>query len=179
MKPSFYEKNEIENIGFKSIGKNVFISRFARFYGAENMTIGDNVRIDDFCVLSGDISLGSFIHISAFCALYGKKGIEIKDYSGLSPRTTIFSETDDFSGEYLINPMCPEWTTNVTGGKVILEKYVQIGAGSILMPKINIGEGSVVGAMSLVKKDLASWGIYAGVPAKIIKQRQKGLLKYV
>ncbi len=44
---SFYTLEEIQEIKFKSVGTNVLISRFARFYGAENMEIGNNVRIED------------------------------------------------------------------------------------------------------------------------------------
>lgn len=48
---SFYSEEELRSIGLKSYGKNVLISRFARIYGAESISIGNNVRIDDFCIL--------------------------------------------------------------------------------------------------------------------------------
>lgn len=67
----------------------------ARIYSPHNLIIADNVRIDDFCILSGMIEIGSRVHISAYCTLYGLKGIVIKDDSGLSA-------IDDFSGNYLI-----------------------------------------------------------------------------
>jgi len=124
---SFYTNIELKDLGLKSYGNNVLISKKASIYNPENIEIGDNVRIDDFCILSGKIKLGSYIHISAFCALYGKYGIEMLDYCGTSPNTIIFSASDDFSGNYLINPMIPNQFTNVTGGKVTLSKYVQIG----------------------------------------------------
>ena len=63
---SFYTQNELENLGFKKLGKSVLISRNAVFYGIGKITIGDFVRIDDFCILSGDIILGSHIHIAAY-----------------------------------------------------------------------------------------------------------------
>jgi galactoside O-acetyltransferase len=175
---SFLNTEDIATIGFKKVGSNVLISRLAQFYGAKNMEIGDNVRIDDFCILSGEIKLGSHIHIAAYCALYGKFGIEMKDYTGLSPRRTIFSANDDFSGNYLISPMVPEQFTNVTGGKVILKRFVQIGTNSVILPNVTLNEGVAVGAMSLVKKNLDEWGIYAGNPLKYIKSRSKNLLKH-
>lgn len=98
MKNSFNTPNELIEIGFKNFGNNVSIGRLAKFYGAENIEIGNNVRIDDFCLLSGNICLGNYIHISAYSALYGKFGIVMQDYSGLSPRCTILSATDDFEG---------------------------------------------------------------------------------
>jgi galactoside O-acetyltransferase len=174
---SFYTRKELENIGFKQLGNFIFISRNASFYGIENISIGNNVRIDDFCILSGKITLGSHIHISAFCALYGTNGIKMEDYTGLSPRCTVFSASDDFSGDYLIGPMVEKGLTNVTGGKVVIKKYSQIGASSVIFPNLTINEGVAVGAMSLVNKSLTAWTLFAGIPVKPIRERTQGLLK--
>lgn len=176
---SFYSEKELSRLGFKSIGNNVLLSRKASVYGASKISIGDNVRIDDFCILSGNITLGSNIHISAYVALYGANGILLEDFTGISPRSTIYSAMDDFSGDYLIGPIHPEETINVTGGKVVLEKFVQIGCNSVVFPNLTIGEGSVVGAMSLVKGNLDKWGIYAGVPVKRIKERNDRLKRLI
>lgn len=174
---SFLSRSELKEIGFKEIGENVLISRFARFYNIKNSSIGNNVRIDDFCILSGNIVLKDFIHISAYCALYGKGGIFMHSFTGLSPRTTVFSQSDDFSGEYLIGPMVHEKYTNVTSGKVEIGEFSQVGANSIIMPNVNIEDGVAVGALSLVNKSLSSWGVYAGIPASFIKERKKDLIK--
>jgi galactoside O-acetyltransferase len=179
MSDSFYSENEIKNLGLKAYGKNVLISRKCSIYSPDKIAIGNNVRIDDFCILSGIIELGSYIHISAYTALYGRFGIKMEDYSGLSPRCTVFSASDDFSGNFLVGPMVDPTLTNVTGGLVLIGKYVQIGAGSILLPNINISEGAAVGAMSLINKSLDAWKIYAGIPVKEIKVRSKKMLDYL
>lgn len=177
MKTSFYTEQELSQLGLKSYGENVRISRHAQIYSPEKISIGDNVRIDDFCILSGKIEIGSHIHIAAYCALYGADyGIVMKDYTGLSARATIYAAMDDFSGNYLIGPIHDQSCTNVTGGIVILNKCSQVGAGTLIFPCVQIGEGSVVGAMSMVKTDLEEWGIYAGVPVKRIKVRKNDLL---
>lgn len=175
---SFYSQEELKALGLKSFGQKVLISRFARIYSAMNISIGDNVRIDDFCILSGHIKLGSHIHISPYVALYGAMGIEFEDYTGISAHSIIYSAMDDFSGDYLIGPVNPDNTTNVTGGPVIVKKYVQIGANTVVFPNLTIGDGSVVGACSMVTKSLGSWGVFWGIPAKRHKDRKKGLLKY-
>ena len=176
---SFYTQEELEQIGLKSFGENVLISRKVSIYGASNIEIGNHVRIDDFCILSGNLKLGSHIHISAYSALYGAKSIVMEDYTGLSARCTVYSAVDDFSGNYLIGPMVDKAKTNVTGGQVTICKYVQIGAGCTIMPNLTINEGIAVGAMSFINKTLAPWGIYAGVPAIRIKERSKKLLELV
>jgi len=179
MNSSFYTEEELKKNNFKSLGKNCLVSRNANFYSPHLIEIGNNVRIDDFCIMSGNIKIKNFVHISAFSALYGKNGIELEDYSGLSPRTTILSASDDFSGDYLIGPMVASHLTNVQGGPVKIKKYCQVGTNCTVFPNVTINEGTVVGAMSLVKDDLGSWSVYAGIPAKYIKKRKKGLLKFV
>lgn len=155
------------------------ISRKASLYGVGKMSIGNNVRIDDFCILSGNITLGSNIHISAYVALYGSMGIELEDYTGISPHSTIYSAMDDFSGDYLIGPIHPEEYTNVTGGKVTVKRFSQIGANCVVFPNLTIDEGVVIGAMSMVRKDLDSWTIYIGVPVRKLRNRSHNLLELI
>lgn len=176
MKTSFLTKEEINTIGFKSIGENALISRYASFYSAEHIELGDNVRIDDFCILSGKIVVGSFVHIAAYVALYGKEGIYIDDYSGISAKTIIYSAMDDFSGDYLIGPLLPKEKVNIKGGPVKMERFTQIGAACVVMPNLIIHEGAVAGAMSFINKSMEAWSIYAGIPAQKIKNRKKDCL---
>ena len=172
---SFYSTDELKELGIKKFGKNVYISKKASIYSPKELVIGNNVRIDDFCILSGNIKIGNYVHISAYVALYGKYGIEINDFCGCSARCTLYSATDDFSGNFMISPMVPEELTNIISGKIILKKFVQIGANTLIMPKTICEEGAAVGAMSFVNKSLKEWTIYAGIPCKEIKERSKNI----
>lgn len=178
MTTSFYTMEELQKIGFKLLGKeDVLISRKASIYGAENIEIANHVRVDDFCILSGKIIFGEYIHISAYTALYGGDyGIILKDFTTISSRCAVYALTDDYSGEGMANPMIPEQYRNVFGGTVTLEKHTLIGSGCTVLPGITIHEGTAVGSMSLVNKSLDSWGIYVGIPCKRIKERSKKLL---
>lgn len=176
---SFFSEEELNNIGFKYIGKGCKISRKASFYDVGKMSFGNNVRIDDFCILSGNITLGNNIHISAYVALYGIMGIEFEDYTGISARSTIYSAMDDFSGDYLVGPIHSEKYTHVNGGKVIVKKYSQIGANCLIFPNVTISEGTVIGAMSMVRDNLDAWSIYYGVPARKHKDRSNNLLRLI
>jgi len=178
MGTSFYSREELAEIGFSSYGENVLISRKASIYGAANISIGNNVRVDDFCILSGKIELKNNNHIAAYTALYGGQyGICVEDFSVVSGRCSIYAASDDYSGEAMISPMVPEEYCNVTGGKVTLKKHVLIGAGSTVLPGVTINEGTSVGSMSLVKCDLEPWSIYAGIPCRKIKNRSKRVLE--
>lgn len=178
-KSSFYSEEELKEIGFKSYGSNLKISRFARFYSPQNIIIGNNVRIDDFCILSGNITIGSNIHISAYVALYGAMGIVLEDYSGISPKSVVYSAMDDFSGDFLIGPVHPDSSTNVQGGVVRICKFVQIGSNTVVFPNLIIGEGAVVGACSLVNKSIEEWTINYGIPAIKRKERSRKLKSFV
>lgn len=176
---SFYSEIELKELGLKSFGENVLISKKCSLYAPEKISVGSNVRVDDFCILSGNVTLGNNVHISAYSALYGAEGIEFKDNSGCSARTTIYSAMDDFSGDYLIGPMHPKELTHVIGGKVTIGQYVQLGAHCLVFPKVTIHEGAVVGALSLVTKDILAWSIYVGVPARKLRDRNRGLLNLI
>lgn len=176
---AFLTNDQLNQLGLKSFGENVLISDKASIYSPHLISIGSNVRIDDFCILSGEISLASFIHIGAYCALFGKFGIIMEDYTGLSPRCTIFSASDDFGGDYLISPMVPIEYTNVKGGIVRICRYSQVGANTVILPNLTINEGVAIGAMSLVKNSLINWSIYAGIPVQRIKNRSTGLLNFI
>lgn len=174
----FYTDEELEKLGIKH-GEKVFISKKASIYSPSTIEIGNNVRIDDFCILSGKIKIGNNVHISAYCGLYGSYGIEIGDYCGCSPRSTLLSGSDDFSGEFMISPMVPEKYTSVNGKKIILNSFCQVGANSIVMPGVEFKEGAICGCFSFVKNDLKSWSINAGIPAKKIKDRKRNILELV
>ena len=175
---SFLTECEIEEIGFKRRGKNLKISRFAHFYGASNISLGDNVRIDDFCILSGSIAIGSNIHIAAYSALYGgNSGISISDFANISSRVCVYAISDDYSGHSMTNPTIPDCFKSVVDEKIAIGKHVIIGTGSTILPGVTLNEGTAVGAMSLIKSNTEAWKIYVGIPAKPIKERAKHCLE--
>ena len=176
---SFYTDSELKEIGFKSVGSNVLLSRKTSIYSPETISIGSNVRIDDFCILSGNITIGNYCRIAAYCALYGSHGIVMEDYSGMAMKCTVLSASDDYSGDFLIGPIYPENLTNVRGGTVTFKHFSQLGAGCIVFPGVTLNEGSVAGAMTLVNRDLSSWTINTGIPVNKSITRKNGLLKII
>jgi acetyltransferase-like isoleucine patch superfamily enzyme len=177
---SFYSEDELLKIGFQRYGINVRVSRKSSIYMAEKISLGNNVRIDDFCCLVGGergIKIGSYVHIAFSVVIVGNGGVSLEDFVGISSRSAIYSGTDDFSGDFLTGPTVPKEFRHSIRGEVVLGKHVVIGTGSTILPKVKIGIGCSVGANSLVNIDLEPWGIYAGVPVKRIKERNKRLLE--
>lgn len=157
-------------------GNNCKVHPTVLFFGPD-IEIGDNVRIDAFCVITGKVKIGNDVHIACGSYLFGKSGIEMHDFSGLSSRVTIYSESDDYSGEYLTNPCVPDAYKNVHRGRVIIGRHAIIGCNATIMPDVKIGEGVAVGAYSFVKDNCKPWSIYAGVPAKFKSDRSMKLLE--
>jgi galactoside O-acetyltransferase len=176
----FLSKEQINQMGFKSVGENVLISDKSSIYNAKNIEIGSNVRIDDFCILSageGGIKIGNNIHIACYVSMIGAGEIILEDFSQVSSRVVILSSSDDFSGEYLVGPCISSEFTNVKSHKVHLMKHVVIGTGSTILPNVTLKEGAAVGAMSLVKDDIGEFEIVVGVPAKKVKDRSRKMLE--
>jgi galactoside O-acetyltransferase len=177
---AFLSASQLSEMGFASLGQNVLISEKASIYGASRIHIGDHVRIDDFSIISagaGGIWLGSYIHIACFCSLIGQEKIEMEDYSGLSSRVAIYSSSDDYTGNAMTNPMVPAEFTKVDHRPVHIGRHCIIGAGAVVLPGVTLGEGAAVGALALVLKNCEPFGIYSGVPAKLIRSRDRKLLE--
>lgn len=177
MHNGWLSREEMEGIGFQEIGSNVRLSRVVSIYGAEKMKLGSDVRIDDFCLLSGRIVLGDHVHVSSHVSLNGLYGITCGDFSSISTKATVLSGNDDNSGSFLTNPTVPEKFTNVDGREVIIGRHCLVGAGTVILPGVHLGDGACVGALSLVKTDLEAWKIYAGVPCRMLKERSMKLLQ--
>jgi acetyltransferase-like isoleucine patch superfamily enzyme len=178
--PGYLTENELGDAGFSSLGRNVKIARNCTIIGPENITIGSNVRIDGQTIItaaSGPLSVGSHVHIASSCLLVCGGGVVLEDFVGVSHGARIFSASDDYSGEWLTGPTIPAEFLNVHVAPVVLRRHVILGAGAVILPGVEVGEGSAVGSLSLVSKSLDAWGIYAGVPAKLRKARSRRLLE--
>lgn len=176
---SFYSEKELEGMGFAYLGYPVFISRKASFYGIENISIGNHVRIDDFCILSGKIKIGNYIHISAYTGIWaGTSGVALEDYVTISGRCSIYGKSDDYSGLFMTNPMLPAQYISVTDAPVIFRKHSILGSSCTVLPGVQLAEGTAVGSMSLINEDTEPWKIYVGIPAKILKDRKTRILEF-
>ena len=93
---AYLTEKELSEMGFKSLGKNVRVSNKASIYSAENIEIGDNSRVDDFCVISGRVVIGRNVHVAVFCNVAGgEQGVFMEDFSGLAYGCHVFSQSDD------------------------------------------------------------------------------------
>ncbi|MHA3052063.1 acyltransferase [Acinetobacter sp. ANC 4640] len=176
---AFLTKDQIKAMGFHHVGENCLLSDKASYYNCKNISIDSHTRIDDFSVLSageGGIEIGQYVHLAIGVSLIGAGKISVRDFAGLSSRVSVYSSNDDYSGQFMTNPMVPSQYTNVTSLDVIIEKHVIVGSGSVILPGVTLETGVAVGALSLVNKNCTEFGIYIGNPVKRIKERKKELL---
>ncbi len=170
---------EIESLGLSQVNSTVQVHRFANIVFPKNILIGDHVRIDGFTVIvaQSEMRIGSYVHIGSFVNIAGGGGVSIGNFSTLSQGVKIYSVSDDYSGESMTNPMVPNKYKNLTVAPVVLGDHVIVGSGCVVLPDTVIPDGVAIGALSLVQGVLEPWGIYAGIPARRIRDRSRKLLE--
>lgn len=172
----FLSKEQLQEFGFVAIGDNVQISDKCSIYGANRISFGSDVRIDDFCIISageGGIVFGNNIHVACFTSIMGQGRIELHDYVGLSSRVAIYSSSDDYSKGHMTNPSIPDQYKKVDNRPVTIKKHAIVGSGSVVLPGVIIDEGAAVGALSLVNKNVPPFTVVSGSPLKKICLRPK------
>ena len=141
-----------------------------------NFCVGDHSQIDDFAfVRAGKMcTLGCFVHIASFVS--GGE-LVVDDFSDLSAGCRVITGTDDYLGPFLTNPTIPREFTNYKISRVTIEKHVMIGTNAVIFPAVTIGEGAAVGVCSVIRRDLAAWGVYAGEPLRKIGERDRNAVR--
>jgi NAD(P)-dependent dehydrogenase (short-subunit alcohol dehydrogenase family)/acetyltransferase-like isoleucine patch superfamily enzyme len=164
---------ELKKKGVTVYGTNILVSSFVNIYNPSNLILHDNIRIDDFTIISckGKVEIFNHVHIGSHCMINSSTNIILGNYSGISSGVKLFGGCDDFSGNFLTNPTIPSKYLSVQVGDIILENHVLVGASTVILPNVVLKEGTSVGALSLIKKSTEPWKMYCGTPLKLIKDR--------
>lgn len=175
---AYLNNDELQQMGFKALGKNVQISDKASIYYPNTIEIGDNSRIDDFVVISGQVKIGRNVFIAIHCNVAGgEKGIVFEDFSTLAYGCHVFTQSDDYSGLTMTNSTIPSRFKCEIKKPIHIGRHAIVGTNSLIFPGVVLAEGTSVGALSMVTKSTEDWSIYVGRPAKRIKQRKRDLLE--
>jgi acetyltransferase-like isoleucine patch superfamily enzyme len=143
------------------LGRNVKLSKFINMYGC---TVGDDVKIGAFVEVQKNASIGNNCKISSHTFIC--EGVTIEDAVFIGHSVTF------------INDMYPRATA--VGGalqteadwkvdKTVVKKGASIGSGCTILANVTIGEGAIIGAGSVVTKDVPPNAIVAGNPAKFLR----------
>ena len=159
----------------KYCGKDVIIYPWAKIVNPEVIEIGDYSRIDDFTFINGGegVKMGKYVHIAYFSSIAGGGSFSIGDYSAVSSGSRILTSSNIYDEAWAMSAASPKPFQRFSTGHIEIGRFAFIGANSVVFPNVKIGEGAVIGAMSLVNKDVEPWSINIGIPCKKIKDRPK------
>lgn len=139
-----------------------------------SLKTGNHVAIDPYVVSSVPMELGNYVHISPNVTIIGgaKTKLTIGNYCFVSAGSTIVCGSEDYTADTMIGALIPEDIRIIKYAPVIFEDHSGVGANCTVLPGVTLARGSVIGAGSVVTKDTEPWGVYAGIPAKLIKYRK-------
>jgi len=159
---------------FAKIGENVVFEPGVLVFHPENIEIGDNVYVGHNAMLkahhTGKLVIGNEVWIGQNCFIHGAGGVTIGNKIGIGPGVMIFSSPHDLTKDDLgpISEIPSKYQP------IVVEDDSNLGMGSIIIGKVTIGKGTQVGAGAVVTKDTEPMSIVVGVPAKLLRMRQKG-----
>ena len=151
------------------IGRNITLSGSRYIRLSDGVSIGDNVILTAWQVSSAPcIFVGTDTAINRGCHITAANEISIGNNVVLGPYVTI---TDNAHGDnsYSQMELHPYKRSVISKGPVIIDDNVWIGEKATILPNVHIGFGAVIGANSVVTKDVPAYAIAVGNPAKIIK----------
>lgn len=163
----YYATDELRTFGFASIGENVRIAKTCKIAGLENISIGDNSRIDDFTTLiaTGPLWIGRYVHIHSYCQIGARGGVTFEDFTNLASHCVVYSASDDPLGRHLAGSVVPSHLTKPKIAPVRFARHSIAYARSTILPGVTLNEGAIVCAHSLVTRSVPEWCIAAGNPA--------------
>jgi len=159
-----------------SLGRNVLFGTNVFVSGAANISIGEFTWIDNDVRLEagiGRITIGNRVHVGSGATLQGGGSLIVEDYVGIGYGAKIFSRSETPAEGKRMVPMVPEMQKAFFESPVVLKKDAFLGPNVVILPGVTIGEGAVVGANAFVNRDIPAWAIAAGIPAKVIGERDK------
>jgi acetyltransferase-like isoleucine patch superfamily enzyme len=156
-----------------AIGEGVVIEPGVLVFHPENIRLGDNVYVGHNAILKGyyknTMTIGQDTWIGQACFLHGAGQLTVGRAVGIGPMVKIL--TSQHAGDDLHLPVL---CTELRFAPVVIEDGADIGAGSVILPGVRIGEGAIVGAGAVVSRDVPAYTVAAGVPARILRRRDEG-----
>ncbi len=159
-----------------SFGANVAVDDYSFFdaggSGASGVQLGDGVILSRNCIVlgkSGHVVLGERVDVACNCVFASAGGITI------GAATIIGGNCYFGGGRYFHDRLEPAIMDQgaYSRGEVVVGEKSWIGAGAIILDGVKLGKGVIVGAGSVVTKDIPDYAVIAGVPARILRIREE------
>jgi acetyltransferase-like isoleucine patch superfamily enzyme len=173
----FYSREELLAFGFTKVGSPTWVSRKSSFYAIHG-SIGDHVRVDDFCILKGHLEIGSYVHIAAFCSLSGVAGVvAMGNCSSIGNRVSIFTGSDDFRANSLNSNLVPQEMVSTISGDVRIGIAAMVSAHSVILPGVSVGDAAAVGAQCLLSHSIEAGTVLVSGAARCIPVGKRDVAK--
>jgi acetyltransferase-like isoleucine patch superfamily enzyme len=147
------------------LGKNVRLSKFINLYGCE---IGDETKIGAFVEIQKNVRIGKFCKVSSHTFIC--EGVIIEDQVFIGHGVTF---TNDSYPRATTTAGSMQTESDWKVERTVVRKGASIGSGATILSKTSIGENAIVGAGSVVTKDVPPNAVVAGNPAKILRYIQE------
>ncbi len=142
------------------------------------LRVGRHSRIDAGCVISvgpEGVEIGDYVHLAVGVCLFGGSGkVTIGSCCFCSPRSVVYTATDDMGADCLVGPTIPERFRAVRTGDVTFRDCSGIGTGAIVFPGVTLGLGAVVGALSIATRDVVAGHVVVGPNQRVVRTRSIG-----
>jgi acetyltransferase-like isoleucine patch superfamily enzyme len=156
---------------FKSIGRNVVIEEGALVFHPQTIALGNNVYVGHYAILKGyhknEMRIDDNTWIGQMCFLHSAGGIRIGKSVGIGPGVKILTSVHGEGPLY--NPVI---NNELEFGEVAIDDGCDIGIGAVILPGVHVGTGALIGAGSVVTKDVEEYTVVAGNPAKLLRKRK-------
>ncbi|MDR1544699.1 MAG: N-acetyltransferase [Prevotellaceae bacterium] len=147
--------HKLSDIQSAKIGKNTNVWQFCVIL--PDTEIGDNCNICSHCFIENDVKIGN--NVTVKCGVYLWDGIEIEDDVFVGPNVTFTNDKYPRSKQY-----------SEEFQKTVIKKGASIGAGATILGGVTVGEKAMIGAGSVVTKDIPSGELWVGNPAKFVRK---------
>lgn len=168
--PKSHGDGRVDTSLLRHAGEGVVIEEGVRIFHPETVSLGDRVYIGHEAMLKGyykgylEIGRGSWI--GQRCFFHSAGGIRIAEYVGIAPEVKILTSVHDFD-----SARRPVMQYPLRYAPVEIQTGADVGIGTVVLPGVTIGEGAVIGAGSVVTSDVPGYEVWAGVPARKLRNR--------
>jgi acetyltransferase-like isoleucine patch superfamily enzyme len=144
------------------IGRKTVVARHTQIINFSNVQIADHCLILENAYfragIGGSIKIANNVAINSFAKIFAHGGVTIGAYSQLGPGVLVTTTTHDYGNNM-----------ETAFKQVTIGEWVWIGGNAVILPGVTLGDHVVIGAGSVVTKDIPSYSVAVGNPARIIK----------
>lgn len=165
----------------RHLGRNSKIGKAVRIRAPEKVSIGDNVIIDDFTYISGEVNIGDYVHIAAGCTVSASTSkITFAPFSGISSGVRVYGASSNYVRAGLDLPTIPaEYQFGAEEAEVYLQRFSLVGANTVILPGVNLPEGFACGANLLLrsKAKFEPWTVLIDGNGRTIPRRGREMVE--